>query len=147
MGLSFRQGICKAFLGALVLNTHLQNAGHMRDGYRIPPGFSRQFFKGQAARTSGIWYVAILQSGLILVDLTKHLGSALKHMVCFLHVHDMCNLSFLRARKHADYAHQFTVPVKGETLKEGRFLRWYAGKVLALSIHVCPTSIPRATSN
>lgn len=82
MDLLFRQGICKAFLGALVLNTLLQDAGIMRDGYRIPPGFSGQFFRGQVAKTSGIWCVAILWSELILVDLMKHVGLALKHMVC-----------------------------------------------------------------
>ncbi|KAK0459070.1 uncharacterized protein EV420DRAFT_1676791 [Desarmillaria tabescens] len=99
------QGCTKAFFGALCLNTLLQNLT------AIPKGFSKKYFDMHTAKVAPLWHA------------TKTGG---KHALSIT-AYDW--LIFL------DYAYPTTIPVSGETLAKGSWLRWYTRKLYAVAFN------------
>ncbi|KAF9047116.1 hypothetical protein BDZ89DRAFT_1058184 [Hymenopellis radicata] len=86
----YGQGVSKAMLGALSLNTILHQN---RTRAELPRNLVKQFFQSHAVKVAPLW----------------------------------------QGTKYADYAQSTTIPSEGESLDDGKFLRWYTKQIQILA--------------
>jgi hypothetical protein len=111
----FGQGCTKAAMDATTLDAFLRASPTSRE--IVPSGFSKKMIVLQTRRNR------------FMFDSTRWLGWLV-----------LPRLDIQSADQYADYAHETTVPMEGETLLTGTFFRGYFEAILRLThkVRVCP---------